>query len=145
MKNIIVVVADLGALKAYRLGRTPLQHTPRLELLDEFSPRDAHAKLVDQVSDQAGRFRVPNASMAMAYGERDKIELERRRRLVKQLADRLKTLLQQDEITECHFAASKEIHHQLLDELDAKTRAKIVKHVHADLTKVDKSDLLGHF
>ena len=34
MKNKLVVVADLGILKAYRLELRP-KHTPRLELVEE--------------------------------------------------------------------------------------------------------------
>jgi hypothetical protein len=145
MKKTVVVVTDLGSFKAFRLYQTPEKKTPRLELLEEFTSLEAHAKLVDKVTDHAGRYRVPNTRMAMSYGENHKIALEVRKRLVRQLGRRLNALLRRPEVEECHFAASKEISHQVLDALDPRVRAKITKHVPHDLTKVDKAELLAHF
>jgi hypothetical protein len=45
----------------------------------------------------------------------------------------------------CLLAASREIHRQLLNELSPQARGKIQKHLAADLTKLDKSELLQHF
>lgn len=146
MKNTLVVVADLGCLKAYRLDQTPVQHTPRLELLEEFNNNGATAKLTDVTTDSSGRFPRggPRAEQGMSDGERHNIELEQRRRLVRQLAGKLNQLLQQFDV-DCYLAASREIHKPLLDELNPANRSRIVRSVHADLTKVDKSQLLSHF
>ncbi len=144
MKNTLIVVADLSLLKAYRLEKTRL-NTPHLTLIEERQPKDAHAKLVQRVSDQAGRYRVPASNMTMSYGERDKIDLEARKRMVKELADSMEKLLQDREIEQCYLAASKEINHPLLEALDTKARGKIVRNLSADLTKTDKAELLGFF
>lgn len=147
MKNTLVVVTDLGCLKAYRLDRTPVQHTPRLELIDHFDNDGAHAKLTEVTSDSSGRFPRGQAHVGtgMSHGERHNIELEQRRRLVRQLADRLSKVLRETGAEDCYLAASREIHNPLLEELDPVTRAMIVRSVHADLTKLDKSELLAHF
>lgn len=55
MKNIVIVVTDQGNFKAYKLERTDM-NTPRLTLLEEFLPVNGHGKLLDKVSDQAGRY-----------------------------------------------------------------------------------------
>ncbi len=144
MKNKLIVVADLGLLKAYRLEKTRL-NTPHLTLIEERQPKDAHAKLVQKVSDQAGRYRVPTSNMAMSFGERDKIDLEMRKRLVKELADSVQKLLHAHGVEQCYFAASKEINHPLLEALDSSVRSKIVRNVSADLTKTDKAELLQFF
>jgi hypothetical protein len=138
----MVVVTDLGSLKAYRVTYTRVRGTPRLELVESFEPASAHEKLTDRLSDQAGRYRVPGGRMAMSYGENHKIQLELRKRLVKQLARQLNTLLREDGLDACYLAASKEINHQLLNELEPPLRRKITKNVPADLTKLDKSELL---
>jgi hypothetical protein len=81
----------------------------------------------------------------MSDGERHNIDLERRKRLVRQLAQRLNSLMKTAGIERCYLAASREINHQLLEELDAGIRARIEKNLPADLTKTDKSELLRHF
>lgn len=149
MKNTLVVVADLACFKAYRLENHNLNQSPRLEIVDEFKSVDAHSKLVDKVTDLAGRFPrrtgVPSQSGAMSDGERHNIELESRKRLVRQMAQRLNALLRSSDIDDCLLAASREINHQLLEELEPQARAKIQKSVPADLTKVERAQILRHF
>ena len=122
MKNTLVVVADLGGFKAFKVeNNNHLAREPRLEFLEQYENAEAHGHLVDKVSDLSGRFprgTGMKAGGAMSDGERHNIELESRRRLVRQLAQRLNTLARRQDV-ECFFlAASKEINHQLLDELD---------------------------
>jgi len=150
MKDKWVVVTDLCSLKAYRLDTGSFTRTPRLELMLGFENPEAHERLLDKVSDQAGRFSKGMghngaAAGAMSYGERHNIELEHRKRLVKQLAGRLNDLLRRADVAGCYFAASKEINHQLLEALEPAARAKIEQNVAADLTKIDKSQLLARF
>jgi hypothetical protein len=149
MKNTLLVVTDLGGFKAYRIDNGELHRTPRLELLEEFNNDAAHGRLVDRVTDLGGRFPRStgnsSSSGAMSDGERHNIQLEQRKRLVRLLAQRLNSLLLRSEIECCFLAASREIHRQLLEELDSRVRAKIERNLSADLTKVGKSDLLGYF
>lgn len=149
MKDTLVVVADLGCFKAFKLENNQLHRSPRLELLEQFESAEAHGKLVEKVSDLAGRFPRggvgAQATGAMSDGERHNIELEMRRRLVRQLARRLNTLARSQDVDHWLLAASKEINHQLLDELDPQVRAKIQKNVHADLTKLEHAEILRHF
>ena len=149
MKNTLVVVTDLGGFKAFRLDNGVAHTTPRLELLEEFSNAEAHDRLVEKVSDLSGRFPrgtgAASGAGAMSDGERHNIELERRKRYVRQMARRLNSLMRDSSIERCFLAASREINHQLLDELESGSRAKVAKLVAADLTKTDKSELLRHF
>jgi hypothetical protein len=144
MKNKLVVVADLSSLKAYKLDHTELGRTPRLELLEEVEWAAAHEKLADKLSDKAGRF-ANGGGAGASSGERHNIALEHRKRLVRQLAARVSSLIRPEDVDACFFAASKEIHHQILAELEPRLRAKIEKHVPADLTKLDKAELLNRF
>ena len=148
MKNTLLVVADLGGFKAFKLENNQLNRAPRLEFIEEFDNKAAHGRLVDRVTDLAGRFprrTGTSAGCAMSDGERHNIELESRRRLVRQLAQRLNSLARGQEIERCFLAASREINHQLIDELDPQVRAKIAKNVPADLTKLERADILSHF
>ena len=148
MKNTLVVVADLGCLKAYRLENGQLHRTPRLELLEQYDNTQAHTKLVEEVSDLSGRFPRGTAVAgggAMSDGERHNIELEQRKRLVRQLAHRLNLLARGQEFERCLLAASREINHQLLEELEPQVRGKIEKNVPADLTKLGREQIMAHF
>lgn len=147
--NTLVVVAELGGFKAFRVeNNNHAAREPRLEILEHYENAQAHEHLVDKVSDLSGRFprgTGTKAGGAMADGERHNIELEARRRLVRQLAQRLNTLARGQEIERCFLAASKEINHQLLEELDPQLRAKIEKNIPADLTKLERAEILRRF
>jgi hypothetical protein len=147
--NTLLVVVDLGGLKAFKLENNhQVGHTPRLELLEHFTNPEAHGRLVDKVSDLSGRFprgTVARSAGAMSDGERHNIELESRKRFVRQLAQRLNALARSPEIDRCFLAASREINHTLLEELDPQVRAKIAKNIPADLTKVGRAEILSHF
>lgn len=148
MKNTLLVVADLGGFKAYKLENNQINRAPRLEFVEQFQNATAHDRLVDRVSDLAGRFprgTGTKAGGAMSDGERHNIELEARKRLVRQLAQRLNTLARSPEIERCFLAASKEINHQLIEELDPQVRTKIAKNIPADLTKLEQVDILRRF
>ena len=148
MKNTLVVVTDLGSFKVFRLDNGEPYRTPRLELIEQFNTVEAHGHLVDKVTDLAGRFPrggMADQARAMSDGERHNIRLEQRKRLVRQLANRLNMLAGAGEVERFLLAASKEINHQLLDELTPQVRAKIEKNLPADLTKVERAQILGHF
>jgi hypothetical protein len=149
MKKTLVVVTDLGCFKAFRLDDNHFNTTPRLELLEEFNNAEADSRLVNKVTDFGGRFPratgTSNVAGSMSDGERHNIELERRKRLVRQLAGRVNSAMRTSGAERCFLAASKEINRQLLEELDPNVRTMIEKIVPADLTKVDKADLLRHF
>jgi hypothetical protein len=58
MKSKLLIVADLGLVKAYKLDFTP-NHTPRLEQLEEIVLEEAHSRLLDKLTDEAGRHSSP--------------------------------------------------------------------------------------
>jgi hypothetical protein len=144
MTNTIIVATDLGAFKAYRLDRTQM-NTPRLELIEEMELVDGHGRLGDKVTDQAGRYSVPMQSMAMSYGERQKIGLELKRRLVKQIAARLTKLASRRDVEEIYFSAASEVNEMILEEAGPQVRGKVEKNVASNLAKLDKKELLRHF
>jgi hypothetical protein len=148
MNDTLLVVADLGGFKAFKLENNHLNRAPRLEFLEQFDINEAHGRLVDRVSDLSGRFprgTGMKAGGAMSDGERHNIELESRKRLVRQLARRLNSLARPEQIERCFLAASREINHQLIEELDPLVRAKIQKNIPADLTKLERAEILQHF
>lgn len=145
MKNIVIVVTDLGNFKAYKLEKTTL-NTPRLELMREEPPVNGYNKITEKVSDQAGRYHNgAHGKWATPWGEPHNIELENRKRRIRQVARELESILRNDDVDGCWLAASKEINHQVIAELEPHSRAKVLKSIPADLTRTDKSELLRHF
>jgi Protein required for attachment to host cells len=149
MNTKLIIVADLGLLRAYKQVQGLGDREPHLKLIEELKPEAAHQKLSDQMSDQAGRFPKtagPNIVTGdLSAGERLNLETEQVRRLISQLAGRINALLADESVTSCSLAASAPIHKQLLEELSGKERAKISQVLASNLSKIDPSELPRYF
>src|SRR5919206_895737 len=94
----LVIVADRGSLKAYRVDETPTRG-PSLQLVQAFDMTDAHGKLLDKVTDQAGRFPVSDGAgkhHGASIAERTQLESETDRRIYRQLADQIAKIVKSD-------------------------------------------------
>jgi hypothetical protein len=145
MKDKLIIVVDLGLVKAYRVDLTP-QRTPRLEQLEQVVLDEAHSRLKDRVSDLAGRqgSRTQNSSSAPKADDHN-LKLEAKRRLIRQIAGRITDIIQQNAKNGCWLAAPKEINLQILGELPPATRERIQKTVPCDFTKLSPAEVLEHF
>jgi Protein required for attachment to host cells len=143
----LIIVTDRGSLKAYRVDETPTRG-PSLQLVQAFNITDAHGKLVDKVSDMAGRFPVSDGAgvrHANSIAERTQLETETDRRIYKQLTDQIVKIVKSDGVEGWSFAAPAEIHSAIVDLLPRKVRDRIVEHVKSDLVKTEASKLPAHF
>src|SRR5437763_13919146 len=143
----LIIVADRGSLKAYRVDETPTRG-PSLRLIQAFDLTDAHGKLVDKVSDLAGRFPVSDGAggrHANSIADRTQLETETDRRIHKQLADHIAKIVTSAGVEGWSFAALAEIHLAIVDLLPRKVRDRIVEHVKSDLVKIEPSKLPSHF
>ena len=149
--NTLLVVADLAGFKAFQLqsnGNPRKDHKPHLEFLEQYENPHAHDRLGELVSDLSGRFprrTGARAAGAMSDGERHNIELEARKRFIRDLAQRLNDLARRPDFDRFFLAASKEINRALFEELDPRVQAKIAKNIPADLTKFGRSEILSRF
>jgi hypothetical protein len=141
----LVVVADRGSLKAYRVDETPTRG-PSLHLVQAFNTTEAHGKLIDKVTDFAGRYAAdgagahPGASIAET-----KLENETERRIYKQLADQISKIVKSDGFEGWSFAAAADIHGAIVNLLPGDVRDRIVEHVKSDLVKTELAKLATHF
>jgi len=144
----LVIVTDRGSLKAYRVNETPTRG-PRLQLVQAFNMTDAHGRLIDKVSDLAGRFPVSEGAGAhrgpTSIAERTQLATEMDRRIQKELADQITKVVSQNGKEGWSFAAPAEIHASILDFLPSAVRQRIVEHVKSDLVKVEPARLISHF
>ena len=144
----LVIVTDRGSLKAYRVTETPTRG-PSLQLVQAFNITDAHGKLVDKLSDLAGRFPVSEGAGAhrgpASIAERTQLATEMNRRIQKELADQIVRIVSQNGKEGWAFAAPADIHAAIVDLLPAAVRERIVEHVKSDLVKVETAKLISHF
>jgi hypothetical protein len=140
-------VTDRGSLKAYRVDQTPTRG-PSLQLVQAFDLTDAHGRMVDKVTDLAGRF--PGSDGAgihhgASIAERTQLETETDRRIQKQLADQIVKIVSGAGKEGWSFAAPAGIHAAIVDFLPAAVRDRIVEHVKSDLVKIEPAKLQSHF
>jgi hypothetical protein len=143
----LVIVTDRGSLKAYRVNETPTRG-PSLQLVQAFDITDAHGKLVDKVTDLAGRFPVSDGAGMQHHGAsiaESKLETETDRRIYRQLANQIAKIVESDGEAGWSFAAPAEIHSAIVELLPPAVRNRIVEHVKSDLVKVEPARLLAHF
>jgi hypothetical protein len=144
----LVIVTDRGSLKAYRVTETPTRG-PGLQLVQAFDITDAHGRLVDKLSDSAGRFPVTESAGAhrgpASIAERPQLATEMDRRIQKELADQIAKIVSQNGNEAWSFAAPAEIHGAIVSLLPAAVRARIVEHVKSDLVKVEPAKLISRF
>ena len=144
----LIIVTDRGSLKAYRVNETPTRG-PSLQLVQAFNITDAHGRLVDKVSDLAGRFPVTDGAGAhrgaSSIAERTQLVTETDRRIHKELADQIVKIVPSNGNEGWSFAAPAEIHAAIVGLLPAAVRDRIVEHVKSDLVKTEPSRLPAHF
>jgi hypothetical protein len=145
MKDKLIIVVDLGLVRAYRIELTP-QGTPRLQQLQQVVLDEAHSRLKDRVTDLAGRHGSPTQkSRSAPKGDDQNLKLESKRRLIRQIAVRIADIIQQDAKNGCWLAAPKETNLQILNELPPAARERIQKTVPCDFTKLSPAEVLEHF
>jgi hypothetical protein len=143
----LIIVTDRGSLKAYRVNETPTRG-PSLQLVQAFNITDAHGRLVDKVTDLAGRFPVSagvGGPHANSIAERSQLETETHRRIHKELADQIVKIVSHNGKEGWSFAAPAEIHTAIVDLLPTAVRGQIVEHVKSDLVKTEPAKLVTHF
>ena len=143
----LIIVADRGSLKAYRVDETPTRG-PSLQLVQALDLTDAHGRLVDKVTDLAGRFPIGDGAggrHANSIAERTQLETETDRRIHKQLADQIVKVVSHTGKEGWSFAAPPEIHGAVVDLLPPAVRDRIVEHVKSDLVKIEPAKLISRF
>jgi hypothetical protein len=150
MKSSFFIVADRGNLKAYRAEKLPSDRPPRMQLVHAMTFTEAHLKPTDIFTDGAGAFPSQTGAGARqglqsnSTAERH-YEVENNRRLVRQLAQRITSILREEKIDWWSFAAPSEIHEAVVEQLEPGLRNRIAEHVASDLVNTPPPELLDHF
>ena len=146
LENTLIVVADLGELKVYK----PVKHEAivnkghelkvswSLELLTDLDYIATHKKISEIVSDKAGNFKHGNV-------EDNKVEDMIEKRTLRDVANDIEKIVENEQPKQLFLAFPKEHHPQLMEELSDSVKALIKKDLAANLVKEDKNKILDHF
>lgn len=142
--DLLLVVADLGRVKAFRLTRdedAPSASPTFHDLLD-VDLENRHSRVGERAADQAGRF--PSGPSGMASGERHSEEQNARRAQLQRVANEIDTLASREEGS-IYLSAPQPVLQQLLNALDSSVRQRVKKELALGLVKAPKVDLLARF
>ena len=140
----LVITASLGELKIYEAKPRTLEaeaglkeYEVKLDLLTVKDYIDAHKKLQDIVTDEAGRFKG-------GIAEEHNLELEIQKRLIEEIAKDIDDVVKERK-SRLFVAIPEPIENEVDTLLDTATKAKIVKLLKKDYVKTDKETLLKTF
>lgn len=126
----LIIVADRGSLRAYRVHETPTRG-PHLELVQAFEVTD----VMDAASMQ---HETPMTDWPQLEAEMD-------RRVCKELAAEIAKTVERNANQGWSFAAPESILRKIVEQLPSEIRERIVEHVESDLVKLPVAGLLSHF
>ena len=147
MSTTLIIVADAGLLKAYRISQKSLTHKHKAELVKSVYYEQAHRKLGEIVSDQAGRFRGAGkkTTAGAATGEEHNLLLDLQKKVIKHISTDIESVIKLYAADAYHVAISVKLYKPVLQSLKKDLRAKIKKTVNADLTKETVAKLRERF
>jgi len=142
MTDKMIVLADLGRVKAFRVTHDMMHSRPQLELVYDCEFLEAHGRLLDKVTDLAGRFPV-SGSAGASNSEHHQLREENERRLIRLVAEKISELVQGERYW--FLAAGEGINGRILDHLRPEIRASLYKNIPADLVKTPKQQIMDYF
>jgi hypothetical protein len=126
----LVIVTDLGSLRAYRVEETP-ERGPHLKLMQAFEVTDV--------------MNAPSARHTTPMSDWPQLEEAMDRQVCKELAAEIVKIVERNPGEGWSFAAPASIHTTVVDLLPQEIRERIVEHVKSDLVKIEVARLPEYF
>ena len=126
----LVIVADRGSLRAYRVEETPTRG-PHLELVQAF-------EVTDVMNAVSTRHTTPMTDWPQLEAEMD-------RRVCKELATEIAKIVERNPGGGWSFAAPESIYAKIVEHLPPEIRERIVEYLKSDLVKTEPAKLPEHF
>jgi hypothetical protein len=143
IKPQFIIVADRGAVKAYRVEDSA-NRGKVARLVDQEAYPEAHERLQDIVTDKAGAFPA-QGKHSISGGAREGVEAELNARLVRQVSQRITRIVSEHRPSRWSFAAPAEINAAILGQLSEEYVHKLSQNLKRDLVKTEPRELLGYF
>ncbi len=144
----IVIVANLGEMKVYQANPRDLEAEAGLKpqniKLDQVNAIDyveAHWKLKDIVTDEAGRFKADAGKMGGNAGERHELEKKMEEDVIKALADDITKIVAEYNPPKYFLALPQTIFNRVWERVGSDAKAKLFRYIEEDLTKTDRNKL----
>jgi len=152
----IIVVGDLGQLKAYRVSNVigfdkqesmqvshaqnhgTMKESTVVELIFDIDYIEAHGRISEKMSDKTGR-------LGKSVGESHNAEIERKSINLKNIGRDIASIIEKESPVQWHLAFPKATHNKLKEKLDSQTKKTLEKNISVDLTKVNKNRILSYF
>lgn len=144
LENTIIIVADLGELKAYKIHENDgslsgeFENSYGLEMIVDENFIEGRKKMSELMSDSTGRMIHDTLEEHNAMAEKDN-------RVLKDIAKTIEEIVVDQEPSQIFLAFPKEHNNELIEKLRYDVKDLIEKNIHSDLVKTDKSKLLSHF
>jgi len=140
----MIIVADLGRFKAYRITQDELQpdSSPAFEDLADVNLENLHSKVSERVTDKAGRFSYGAGSISV--GERHNEEKEAEEQQLQSIAGNIDQVAGKGNQS-IYLAAPQTIIRHLINALEPQVRNRIRRNLALNLVKAPKLELLERF
>ena len=140
----MIIVADLGRMKAYSITQDELQPntSPAFEDLADVNLENLHSKVSDRVTDKAGRFSYGSGSIAV--GERHNEEKEVEEQQLQSIAGNIDRVAGRGDF-KIYLAAPQTMIRHLIDALSPSVQKRIHRDLPLNLVKAPKLELLKRF
>jgi len=142
MTDKMIVLADLGRVRAFRVTYDPMTSRPQLVLIYDCEIADTHGRVLDKAADPAGRF-AGNGSPGASNRENHNMRIETERRLIRLVAEKISELAHGQRYW--YLAAGEGINGRIVEQLPADTRSRLYKNVSADLVKTPRQEIMEYF
>lgn len=144
LENTVVIVADLGELKAFRViehegiveNEEVISHS--LELIADENFISGRKKLGETLSDSSGNFNKGTL-------EDHNLKTEKEDSTIKDIAENIEKIIIKVKPKQLFLAFPKEHNHELKEKLGHQSKVVLEKIIVADLVKTNKEEILSHF
>ena len=140
----IIVVADRGTVKTYKIRHTP-PHGAQLELLEQHGFSEAPQSFRDQTTDRSGAF--PNRGSdgnGNSISERQSFDAEIERRGIKAVAEAISSSVRKTRPLHWYLACPNDVHADLVEQIPSRLRARLLQVIKADLIRSPTSEIIRH-
>lgn len=156
-EGAMVIVADLGEMKAFNVKRNEgvvnkeMKVSYSLEMLHYINYIDPHLSVRNVVRDSAGRFGSSRDRVGIfgdsrgSIAEDHNLENERKRRSIKDVANDINGIVENEKPKRLLLAFPQESNAQLLDALTQETQNVLEKNVASNLINTNTEEILSHF
>ncbi len=145
----LIILADRGTLKAYKLDHSRTQGRPHIEEVEEVDVVSGNTPISEKTTHQQGRHpdkrRGQVAMEQMSTSEAQGLEAEEERKSIAEIQDQINRLLARHSSLGWSFAAPSTINEQILNGIDPDKKDRLLENLDLNLTNQPKDEVKERF